>query len=125
MGNSCMLSYSISKFKPHTDTRVAYPVCVEMLDGRQLESELAALSQTELVDWVRTRCRGWSPEPLRLSIKPGQSPYKKPMKSYTVQSGLVKSMEYALHLDCAPSQLDMCSRVPLAHDSHVDRTRHL
>jgi len=170
--NGQQLHAILQHFKPHADTRLAYPVCVEMLDGPQLESELASLSQTELVEWVRMRCRGWSPEPLRLSVKEGQRPYAQPRKSYSVQAGLVKSMEYALqlqvekgymeecsyrqgmfvsqgfvqvksgrffagtdlqmvrlladcralnsachdaplhHLDCAPSQLDMCSRVP-------------
>ena len=64
--------------------------------AESLETHLASLTDSQLMSWIKERCRGWSPSKLQLKLKNGQQPYAKPKRGYSVQAGLVPSMNYML-----------------------------
>ena len=94
--NNSQLYHILRAFTPASATVQHCPAPAAFPNAAALEAHLSTLSDAGLRQWMQKRTAGWEPEPLRLRLKPGQKPYGKPRRGYSVPSGLMASMKHML-----------------------------
>ena len=94
--NNHQLHHILKHLHRNLPASAVWPVQVEMLTAEDLETQLASLTDAQLITWVRSQIGDWEPEALHLRVKPGQRPFGKPRRGYSVPPGLHASMRYAI-----------------------------
>ncbi len=116
--NNPQLYHVLREFTPASASVCTYPAPAAFRSAGSLESHLGALSDAGLRQWMQQRTAGWEPEPLRLQLKPGQTPYAKPRRGYSVPSGLMASMKYMLQKQVSKGYMQ---KVEFSHDKFISQ----